>query len=419
MFIHKHLRSFKNMLILGALVILPASATAVDIVTPTLVRESMMIPILSDGKTIRLKVRVYRPAHDGIVPTVIFHHGSAKIGGIGTQLFLRPDALIYYFSRRGWAIVMPARRGRSGSEGRYREQPRGTCNGNMNYQTVDWALEEIDQVTTQILDLPFVDPDMIVVAGQSRGGILAILHASMRPTLYQGVVNFAGTWTPQTCIDAKPIHKNLLSRPVEYEKEMLWLYSPGDSLGTERFQQYKLHHFKQAGGSAALVTDFSRTSGHGLLHTLDEWNSVVDAYLQRRNLPHTQSASIVAQITSDGAPIPLDAYLGTWTGKWHNTDPSVLHVGNITPSGQLKGYFQFKRGKKHRFATKLDDRGVLYVGNIPGKVLRGFYLNQHITIEGHFQAPSLFSRAYLTRRQPRASLQSAPTRVLNHVRQRK
>ena len=415
MFIHRHLLSFTSMLIFGALVIFPIPATAVDIVTPTLVRESMMIPILSDGETIRLKVRILRPDHDRPVPTLIYHHGSTGRKVTDTNTFHRPDALIYHFSRRGWAIVMPSRRGRHGSEGRFREQPRGNCNNNFDIKPVNWALDEIDQVTTKILDLPFLDPDMIVVTGQSRGGTLAILHASMRPTLYQGVINYAGAWTGQRCSTARRAHKSLLSRPVEYKEEMLWLYSPGDRYGTVRFQQFKHDLFINAGGTATLVTDFSRKPGHYLISALDEWVPVVDAYLQRRNLPHTQLKPIVARITRDGDPIPLDAYLGTWTGKWSSTDPAVLHIENITPSGKLEGYTQYKRKKKRRFSITLTEQGVLYTVNKPGKLISGFYLNQDMTMEGHFQTASFVTRAYFTRRQPSPSVQSAPKQETNQT----
>ena len=415
MFIHRHLLSFTSMLILGALVIFPVPATAVDIVTPTLVKESMMIPILSDGETIRLKVRILRPSHDRPVPTVIFHHGSAGRKGVQKNIFHRQDGLIYHFSRRGWAIVMPSRRGQQGSEGRFRAQPRGECNRNFDTKPFDWALDEIDQVTTKIIDLPFVDPDMVVVTGQSRGGMLAILHASKHPTLYQGVINYAGTWLPQTCVTARQVHKSLLSRPVEYKDEMLWLYSPGDTHGSVRFQQFKLDHFMNAAGTATLVTDFSRKPGHYLISAPDEWDSVVDAYLQRHKLPHTQLKSIVARITRNGDPIPLDAYLGTWTGKWSSTDPAVLHIENITPSGKLEGYTQYKRKKKRRFSTTLTEQGVLYTVNKPGKLISGFYLNQDMTMQGHFQTPSFVSRAYLTHPQPSPSVQSAPKQETNQT----
>ena len=397
MFIHKHLRSFKSILILGALMIFPASATAVDIVTPTLVRESLMIPILSDDKTIRLKVRIFRPDHDGPMPTVIYHHGSAGPRGRKSQTFSRPDSLIHYFSRRGWAIVMPSRRGRQGSEGRFRAQPKRACDTN-NIKPFNWALDEIDQVTRKILELPFVHPDMVVVTGQSRGGILAIVHAAMHPTLYQGVITYAATWFPKKCANARPIHRKLLSRPVKYKDEMLWLYSPGDTHGRVRFQEFKRDVFTEAGGTATLVTDFPKKPSHYLIYALDEWMPVVDAYLKRQTLPHSEVTPIVARTTKDGNPIPLEAYLGTWTGKWSATDAGKLHIESITPSGELQGYSQYKRQKKRRFSTTLDEQGVLYVVNQPGKILSGFYLNQNMTMVGHFHTPLYVRKMYLTHR---------------------
>ena len=73
------------------------------------------------GRT--LMARIYQPAGAGPFPLLIFHHGSTGRGTDPTIFANRyePKVLIEWFTARGWAVVLPSRRGRGGSEGRYDE----------------------------------------------------------------------------------------------------------------------------------------------------------------------------------------------------------------------------------------------------------------------------------------------------------
>jgi predicted acyl esterase len=90
-----------------------------------------MVPVTVDGEKVKLAVITYKPAGNGPFPTLIFHHGST---GTGTDpnSFARPyepKTTVEWFTSRGWAVILPSRRGRGGSEGlrrglRGRPQPR-------------------------------------------------------------------------------------------------------------------------------------------------------------------------------------------------------------------------------------------------------------------------------------------------------
>src|SRR5229473_1986169 len=99
---------------LCCLVTLPLSTQA---------QETSRVPVLVDGETVRLAMRIYKPVSGNPAPTLVFNHGST---GMGTDpgLFSRPidaPAVARFFVQRGWAVVMPARRGRGGSDGLYDE----------------------------------------------------------------------------------------------------------------------------------------------------------------------------------------------------------------------------------------------------------------------------------------------------------
>ena len=73
-----------------------------------------MVPVTVDGEQVRLAVITYRPAGNGPFPTLIFHHGSTG-RGTDPSLFARPNnprPTVDWFVARGWAVLLPARRGR-------------------------------------------------------------------------------------------------------------------------------------------------------------------------------------------------------------------------------------------------------------------------------------------------------------------
>lgn len=158
------------------------------LLSPAQAQEASMVPVTIDGQTVRLEMRVYKPAGEAPVPTLVFNHGST---GSGTEpsRFTRPldfPPLARLFVERGWAVVIPARRGRGGSEGEYDEgfsgnRSRGySCEPGLSIPGADRALGDVEAAMTAILAMPFVDRNRVVIGGQSRGGILSIAYAGRR-----------------------------------------------------------------------------------------------------------------------------------------------------------------------------------------------------------------------------------------------
>ncbi|MGH7302168.1 MAG: hypothetical protein ACRELZ_02680 [Candidatus Rokuibacteriota bacterium] len=76
-------------------------------------QEPRMVPVTIDGESVRLEMRVYEPTTAAPAPTRVFNHGST---GTGTNpaAFTRPldfPEVARFFVARGWAVVIPARRG--------------------------------------------------------------------------------------------------------------------------------------------------------------------------------------------------------------------------------------------------------------------------------------------------------------------
>jgi hypothetical protein len=56
-------------------------------------QETSMAPVSVDGQTVRLEMRIYKPATAGPVPTLVFNHGSTGRGR-DPSLFTRPMSLV-------------------------------------------------------------------------------------------------------------------------------------------------------------------------------------------------------------------------------------------------------------------------------------------------------------------------------------
>jgi pimeloyl-ACP methyl ester carboxylesterase len=178
-----------------------------------------MVPVIVDGQTVRLEMRIYKPTPTELVPTLVFNHGSTGRGR-DPSLFTRPidfQALAQFFVQRGWAVVMPARRGRAGSEGLYDEgfamdRALGyTCDPAQSIPGADRALRDIEAAMDAILAMPFVDGNGVIIGGQSRGGILSVAYAGRRPEQIKGVINFVGGWLAPDAPPPAPLTRRSFS----------------------------------------------------------------------------------------------------------------------------------------------------------------------------------------------------------------
>jgi carboxymethylenebutenolidase len=143
---------------------------------------SQVISFESEGHT--LQGVVYLPAGHGPFPALLYNHGSAP-GMLSKQAF---DALGPVFAGRGWVFFGPYRRGQGLSEsaGRYigDQIAEARMTGGMPAAVATMVrLLETDHLNDQLAALawlrrqPFVRSERIAVAGNSFGGVEAVLGA--------------------------------------------------------------------------------------------------------------------------------------------------------------------------------------------------------------------------------------------------
>ena len=130
-------------------------------------------------------------------PLVLINHGSADgtpRGEIASRV-IRHGQLSRFFVGLGWAVLEPMRRGRGGSGGRHVEQDFDNV-PTMESSEAELAAGLADLRATMAFARawPEVDGHRILLAGQSRGGFLATMHAAAHPGEAIGVLDFAGGW---------------------------------------------------------------------------------------------------------------------------------------------------------------------------------------------------------------------------------
>ena len=254
-----------------------------------------MVPVTVDGERVRLATITYRPAGAGPFPTLIFHHGSAGRGN-DPSLVARPSdprALADWFTARGWAVVLPSRRGRGGSEGRYDEgfsndREQGySCEPTLSIAGAERALRDIDAITLAILAQPFVDRARVAVGGLSRGGVLAIAWSGRNPGVPRAAINFVGGWRGSGCANASIINLNLFNRGAAFGRPTVWLYGDKDPYYPLWHSRSNFAAYQQAGGRGAFhdYAPPAGLNGHQISSAPSLWAAAVSAYLTASGLP--------------------------------------------------------------------------------------------------------------------------------------
>lgn len=242
--------------------------------------------ISSQEKSVNLQLLLFRPQSQGPHPIVVFNHGST--GGRGNDptkhlLTWSPPVVQKYFNDKGWAVVFPQRRGRGKSGGRYgeglREDGGGySCDVPVALAGFERAVQDLDAVMNYLRRSPSILSDRMLVGGTSRGGILSIAYAGMRPDYFVGAINFNGGWLGRACPTYESINPMIFERGAGFGRTTLWLHGSYD-------QYYRIAHCRSnfekylaAGGHGTFV---AARSGHALLHKPELWMPSVNDYMRK------------------------------------------------------------------------------------------------------------------------------------------
>jgi dienelactone hydrolase len=275
--------------LLGALAAAPAALGQPD--PPPF--ETVAIPLsekrlLGGPRALRLEGFLYRPpAGAGPLPVLLFNHGSTGAGRVeptATAGYRYPE-VARFFVERGWAVLVPMRRGRGASGGEYLE--RYDCDRAILAEGVERGLDDVEAALAWVAAQPWADPSRLLLGGMSRGGLLSVVYPSRRPVAARGIVNFAGGWTVERCDQRIRFNADTFAEAGRRARlPMLWLYAENDrNYGPASVRGYH-DGFLRAGGAATLelFPPIGR-DGHILLPgAVTVWQPAVRDFLVRLGL---------------------------------------------------------------------------------------------------------------------------------------
>jgi len=243
--------------------------------------EKFFIPSAEPGA--RLEMVAAKPPGDGPFPAMVFHHGSTGRGQ-NSSVYRRtvaPAVVADYCVARGWMILFPQRRGRGKSGGAYGEGLAAdgsgyACDVDRAIAGFERAVEDVDAVVTHLRDRTDVDRRRLVIGGVSRGGILSVAYAGMRPGSFHGAINFSGGWLGQGCPNYEIVNPMLFQRGASAGIPTLWLHGSHDRYYGIGHCRQNFERFRSAGGEGKFI---AAPMGHALLFKPALWAGHLDRYL--------------------------------------------------------------------------------------------------------------------------------------------
>ncbi|WP_426190782.1 dienelactone hydrolase family protein [Massilia sp. DWR3-1-1] len=287
------------------LTLLPTlAAEHVQLLDYRLNEQIFQVPAGKGGHA-RLQTTVFRPDGPGPFPLIIINHG--KDAGAPAQQ--ARDRFIYMataFVKRGYAVMVPMRRGFAGSTGRYVEYG---CNMTAN------GLGQASDVRDTLdfaRGLPFIDSERIVVAGQSYGGLATIAMGTQDAPGVRGLINFAGGLRDNTnrCDWRAALVRAMAHYGSANRLPSLWMYGENDSLFSPELASRMHQAYVRAGGDARLVEYGAfRRDAHGLIGSRDGekiWWADTARFLTRIGMPTAELYAVApapSMPKSDFAPL--------------------------------------------------------------------------------------------------------------------
>lgn len=268
-------------------------APSVDnLIKATLDEKVVMIPVISGSESVQFETTIYKPPGNGPFPLVIMNHGKA-LGNPHMQPRDRFLALSREFVKRGYAVVIPMRKGFAHSSGNYVEY---SCDmeGNGELQA-----DDLQAAINYVVRQKWADKTRIVVAGQSYGGLTAMAFGARRFPGVRGLINFAGglriyggdcDW-----------RSSLINAFADFGRHTalpsLWFYGANDSHFSPELVQRMHDAYTHSGGNAELVAFGPfKNDAHGMSGSWDGvkiWWPETEKFLKRIGMPTQQVIALV------------------------------------------------------------------------------------------------------------------------------
>ncbi|WP_161603784.1 dienelactone hydrolase family protein [Noviherbaspirillum massiliense] len=280
----RKLTTFLAMAVLGlSLVGSPYRSQAVTLNT-ALNEQVVMVPVVSGGDNVQLETTIFTPPGPGPFPLVVMNHGKA-LGDPHNQGRDRFVVISREFVKRGYAVVVPMRKGFAESTGEYVEHG---CDMIGNGQT---QADDLQGVLEYLRTQPWVDKDRIIVAGQSYGGLATIAFGTRSIPGVKGLINFAGGLKMHGagCDWQDSLVKAFNDFGAKTTLPSIWFYGQNDQhFGPELAARLR-DAYVSAGGHAKLVAYGAfKNDAHGMAGSRDGvqiWWPETEKFLKELGMP--------------------------------------------------------------------------------------------------------------------------------------
>jgi dienelactone hydrolase len=265
---------------------------------PRMREQLWLLP--SGDQSRALRATVFRPPEPNAAAAaqarprlVLINHGSDNATREAVSM-----PVYYWLSRwfveRGYAVVLPQRRG-YGATGGALVEARDVCGDPDHYGSGQVAADDIEAVLRYMTAQPWIDPTRSVVVGISTGGWASLALAARNPPKLGMVINFAGgrgghaygipneICGPERLVEAAGAFGRTARVPT------LWLYARNDSYFGSAIASEMTKAWKEEGGRVELVElpPYGR-EGHALADDRagwDLWGERLERFLQRHSAP--------------------------------------------------------------------------------------------------------------------------------------
>lgn len=282
----------------------------------TLSETVVRIPVRieNESKWTFLVGTTYRPAGDGPFPLIVLSHGSPSNAEQRTRMGrFRKLPRIQALVDRGFAVIVPMRRGFGDSGGQFAERV-GPCDDPDFLRAGHEAARDLLATVAFAAKLPYVRRDRIILMGQSAGGYASVAAAASQPPGVVAAVNMSGgragrggRYNGESC--APELMRETIARfATTIRVPILWHYSEND-------QYFGAHHvrnwfsaYTEAGGRGKLVMrpPFG-DDGHRMFASPDGlhlWTSALDEFLEEIGFWEREARPFALVIHGGGGSIP-------------------------------------------------------------------------------------------------------------------
>ena len=272
--------------------LLSNAAFAQQIMQATFDEQVMMVPARSGNTLFEMETTVFKPPGNGPFPLLVLNHGKEP----GNPKYQKRDRFLVVsreFVKRGYAVVVPMRKGFSKSTGVYTEDGCNmTNNGQLQANDLQGSLEYFRQQ-------PWVDKERIIVAGQSYGGLATMAFGTRNFPGVRGLINFAGGLRADggSC----PWQGELVTAFATYGAKStlpsLWFYGQNDSYFNHDIATRLHTAYLTAGGNARLVAYGAfKSDAHGMIGSRDGikiWWPETEHFLRQLGMPTEEVVALV------------------------------------------------------------------------------------------------------------------------------